>query len=254
MYAVGVFLAFTLSQTGMVVHWLKERQEHWRRRAVVNGIGALATGIVLLDILAEKFFEGAWLVVLMLAALCFLFRAISAHYHHVREQLSTAFEMPALHTRDHVVVVPVSGLHRGIFPALEYARSLSSDCRALYVEIDPSRTEALVARWRATVPDVSLVVLKSPFRSLLRPLLRYLDALEHEDHKRYVTVVIPEFVTPTWWQRFLHGNTALLIKLALANRRHIVIANVRYHLPSRKSCRKAGAARSGSFATPIRTA
>lgn len=235
MYAVGVFLAFTLSQYGMVIHWKRHRGEGWVRRAAINGCGALLTAIVLVDIIAEKFFEGAWFVVIVLAILVAIFRSISVHYEHVRQELAPPAAIPEFIPRDHVVVIPVSGFHRGVLPALEYARGLSSDCRAVYVEIDPQKTTELTERWKSALPEIPLVVLKSPFRSLLRPLLKYLDTLEREDTQRNITVIIPEFVTPTWWQRCLHGNTALLIKLALANRRHIVICNVRYHLPLRRA-------------------
>ena len=234
MYAVGVFLAFTLSQTGMVVHWYREKGPHWRRRALINGIGALSTGIVLLDVVFEKFAEGAWIVLIVLAFLFFLFRSIQTHYSHVQEQLAPGRMLPHFSHREHLAIVPISGLHRGIFPALEYAAAIADECRAVYVEIDPSRSERLSQEWAQSFPGIPLVILKSPFRSLLRPISKYMDSLEREQDQRFITLVVPEFVTPSAWQRLLHGNTALLIKLAMANRKHIVVSNVRYHLPRRE--------------------
>lgn len=230
LYALGVFLAFTLSQTGMVIHWYRVRGDRWRLRACINGVGALATGIVLVDIAVEKFLEGAWIIVLCLLFLYWVFRKIHAHYEHVRSALELNGHVPEFVDYEHLVVVPVSGLHRGVFPALEYAHSLSPNCQAVYVEVSPEQTALLVEKWEKRLPQIPLVVLQSPYRSLVRPLIAFLDGLQREAVNRYFTVVVPEFVTARWWQRLLHGNSAMFIRLALASRKNVVISSIRYHL------------------------
>ena len=238
LYAVGVFMAFTFSQAGMVVHWYRIRGKSWTRRAIMNGIGAVCTCLVFIDIVVEKFAEGAWMVIVCLMIMIALFRRIAAHYAYVQEELVIDAAPLQFTSKNHLVLVPVSGLHRGILPALDYGKSLSTDCKALYVEVDPGRGEALLTRWKEQVPDIPLVVLKSPFRSLVRPLNKYLDYLQQEGAARYVTIVVPEFVTPSWWQKLLHGNAALFIKLALAGRKDIIVSSVRYHLHKRIKTQK----------------
>lgn len=230
LYAVGVFTAFTLSQTGMVVHWRKLKVPGWRIKAVINGIGAFATFVVLLDIAYEKFTEGAWIVVLLVVIHVWLFRKVHNHYADVAQQLSlTNYHAPRQALKNTVLVL-IPGLHRGVMPAIEYARSLSADCRAVYIETSAEKTAQLKARWDEWGGDVPLVILNSPFRSLVSPIMRYLDAVQVERRNHLVTVVVPEFVPTRWWHSLLHGNSGLLLKLALLGRKDVIVANVRYYL------------------------
>src|SRR5579884_3540847 len=230
LYAIGVFLAFTLSKSGMVQHWRNLRGPGWMRKAVINGIGALATFIVLLDIAAEKFLEGAWIVILLIALLVWVFRKIYLHYADVAQQLKMSNYHPPAAPLKNTVLVLIPALHRGVMPALEYARSLSPDCRAVHIATDPEKTPQLKARWEEWAQDVPLVVLNSPYRSLISPIMRYLDAVQVERRNHLVTVVIPEFVPTKWWHHLLHGNQGLLLKFALLGRNDVIVANVRYYL------------------------
>ena len=230
LYAVGVFISFTLSQAGMVRHWLAQRGPGWPRRLAVNGIGATVTGAVALVIAASKFTHGAWIVVLVIPVLVMACMIIHRHYLRVAGQLSLEEygDSPAI-TR-HTVLVPVGDLHRGVVRALQYAKTLSPDARAVFVETDPARTRKLEERWGKWGEGVPLVVLDSPYRSLLGPFLEYLNRLQEQGENHFVTIVIPEFIPARWWQYLLHNQTALLIKGALLFRKNVVVADVPYHL------------------------
>ena len=230
LYAVGVFISFTLSQAGMVRHWLVERGPGWQRRLAVNGIGATVTGAVTLVIAASKFTHGAWIVVLVIPLIVMAFMIIHRHYLQVAGQLSLEEhgDSPAI-TR-HTVLVPVGDLHRGVVRALQYAKTLSPDARAVFVETDPARTRKLEERWGKWGEEVPLVVLDSPYRSLLGPFFEYLNRLQEQGENHFVTIVIPEFIPTRWWQYLLHNQTALLIKGALLFRKNVVVADVPYHL------------------------
>ncbi len=230
LYAVGVFLAFTLSQTGMVIHWFHEKQRGWQKKAVINGIGATATLIVLMTIIYEKFAVGAWIIVVLIVVLYFVFNLIHNHYLDVAQQLNMKHYHPNRTPMTNTVLLLVPTLHRGVMPALTYARSLSSDCRAIHIETDPERTPKLREKWEHFGQDVPLVILNSPYRSLIEPVMRYLDAVQLERRNHLVTVIVPEFVPTKKWHALLHGNNGLLLKLRLLARRDIVVANVRYYL------------------------
>jgi amino acid transporter len=230
LYAVGVFLAFTLSQSSMVWHWYCRRSRGWQRRMVINGIGAGATFIVLLDIVFEKFREGAWAVIILIVILVVLFRKIHRHYADVAAQLRLPKILLPEQELKNTVLVLIPGLNRGILPALTYARSLSPDCRAVHIATDPDRTPALKARWEEWSHGVPLVILNSPYRSLIHPIMHYLDAVQVERRHHLVTLIVPEFVPTKWWHSLLHGNSGLRLKLALLGRKDVVVANVRYYL------------------------
>lgn len=230
LYAVGVFLSFTLSQTGMVRHWLKDRPAGWRRGIVINSIGALTTALVLLVITVTKFTHGAWIVLVLLPTLTFVFRKIRFHYGVVAAQLTLReFRLPPALSK-HTVLLPISGLHRQIIPALQYARLLSEDVRVIYVDQNPEMTARLRAEWEKWGEGIALVVLESPYRSIVQPLVQYLEHLRSADPEHIVTVVLPEFVPAQWWQHMLHNQTALQIKGALLFQRGVVVTSVPYHL------------------------
>jgi amino acid transporter len=229
LYAVGVFISFTLSQAGMVRHWLTDGGAGWRWRLGVNGLGALVTGAVTVVIAVTKFTHGAWIVVFLIPLLVLGFRAIHRHYDTVAEELSLEHlveEPPVSNT----VLVLVGDLHMGVVKALRYAQSLSPSPKAVYVELDPSSTARLEERWSKGGCGVPLVVLASPYRSMLRPLLDYVGRIRERDTNSVVTIVIPEFVPRRWWQHLLHNQTALLVKGALLFRRGVVVVDVPFHL------------------------
>lgn len=230
LYAVGVFISFTLSQAGMVRHWLVERGRGWTWRLAINGVGATVTGVVTLVIAVSKFTHGAWIVVLVIPLLVLTCLTIHRHYMEVADQLSLEEDGdPPVITR-HTVLVPVGDLHRGVVRALQYAKSLSPDARAIFVETDPARTRKLEEKWQKWGCGVPLVVLTSPYRSLLGPFLEYLNHLQGQGESHFVTIVIPEFIPARWWQYLLHNQTALLIKGALLFRKNVVVTDVPYHL------------------------
>src|ERR1700737_2866792 len=231
LYAVGVFISFTLSQAGMVRHWLTDGGAGWRWRLGVNGVGALVTGAVTVVIAVTKFTHGAWIVVLLIPLLVLGFRSIYRHYDTVAHELSLEHlvEEPPV---NNTVLVLVGDLHMGVVKALRYAQSLSPSPKAVYVELDPSVTARLEERWSKGGCGVPLVVLASPYRSMLRPLLDYIGRIRERDTNSVVTIVIPEFVPRQWWQHLLHNQTALLVKGALLFRRGVVVVDVPFHLHS----------------------
>jgi amino acid transporter len=231
LYAVGVFMSFTLSQTGMVRRWLRLREPGWQWRVWVNGVGAVVTAVVLLTLAVTKFVEGAWIVVLVVPILVGIFFVMHRHYGEVAAELSLE---GLVHPPEfqHTVLVLVGDVHRGVVRAVQYARTLAPTAavRAVYVETDPARTARVEEKWTAWGLGVPLVVLGSPYRSLLRPLLDYIDKIQARGDDQMVTVVLPEFLPRHWWQHFLHNQTALLVKGALLFRPNTVVADVPYLL------------------------
>jgi amino acid transporter len=230
LYAVGVFISFTASQASMVLRWLRLREAGWWWRAWFNGIGAVVTGVVMITIAVTKFVHGAWIVVLLIPILVGIFLMIRRHYSEVAGQLSLGgFEPPPPIT--HTVLVLVGDLHRGVVRAVQYAQALSPAAKAVYVETDPERTHRLEERWGKWGMGVPLIVLTSPYRSILGPLIEYIDhVIEKGGENHVVTVVLPEFLPARWWQQLLHNQTALLIKGSLLFRRNVVVTDVPYHL------------------------
>jgi amino acid transporter len=237
LFAIGAFLAFTLSQSGMVLHWWRERGRYWQLKMVANGVGALATGITLLVVGITKFLEGAWITILIIPLLVLMFLKIRSHYRQVREQLmlhGTPHHLHPLHKPR--VVVPISGVHRGVILAMRYALTISKNVSAVYVELEPGDAEEVREKWNRIWHDIPLIVIPSPYRSLIQPLLDFLDQTdaEHNDGQQ-ATVVLPEFVPAHWWQSFLHNQSAWLLKAALLyHRRNLkfqrVIIDVPYYL------------------------
>jgi amino acid transporter len=230
LYAIGVFLAFTLSQTGMVLHWKSEKSAGWGRKAAINGIGAVATFLVLLDIAYEKFTEGAWIVILLMAALVVLFRKIHSHYCDIASQLRLTELSPVAMPTVNTVVLLVPSVHRGVLPALAYARSLSLEVRAVHVSLNPEKVDALRQAWSQVAGEIPLIVLPSPYRMLVPPLMEYLQTVQDERSDDIVTIILPEAVPTRWWHHLLHNQTGFRLKLALLARPDLVVTNVRYPL------------------------
>ena len=229
LYALGVFVSFTLSQASMVRRWLRLREEGWWWRWWMNAVGAGATGLVMMVIGVTKFLDGAWIVALLVPILVLGFLTIHRHYGEVARQLSVE-GFAGLPPMQHTVLVLVGDLHKGVIKALQYAQTLSPSAKAVYVELDPERTRRLEEKWGKWGFGVPLVVLTSPYRSLLTPFLDYVDHLLSYGENHVVTIVIPEFIPARWWQQLLHNQTALLIKGALLFRRNVVVTDVPYHL------------------------
>jgi amino acid transporter len=229
LYMIGVFVSFTLSQAGMVVHWRKLKGPGWKTSAFINGLGAAVTGIVLIVVALTKSREGAWIILLLIPVHVVMFRATRRHYDEVEHQLS--LDGWTNGTRHHnTVLVPMSGVHRAVVQALEYAKTLSSDVKAVYVNIDPAATQQLCSQWKTWGDGVPLVVLESPYRSLIEPLLEYIDEVDAGQPDDFVTIVLPEFVPARWWHHVFHNQRALLIKGALLFRPNVVVTSVPFHL------------------------
>jgi amino acid transporter len=230
LYALGVFVSFTLSQASMVRYWFRHRVPGWPFRAMLNGAGALATGVVAVIIGLTKFTHGAWIVVVLLPCMIALFVTIRRHYDDVAVQLSVEGVARTSPPAGHSVLVLVGDVHRGMLPAIEYAQALSPTARGVYVEVDPEQTRRFEERWTKFAEGMPLVVLRSPYRSVTGPLQDYLDLVQRQTPNQVVTIVLPEFVPARWWQHLLHNQTALLIKGALLFRKGVVVTNVPYHL------------------------
>ncbi len=229
LYMIGVFVSFTLSQAGMVVHWKKLGGPGWRTSAAISGTGALVTGIVLIVVAVTKAHEGAWIIMLLIPIQVVLFRMTSAHYDDVAEQLTLTDWQPE-RRHENRVIVPISGVQRAVVGALDYARTLSPDVRAVYIDVDPASTAKIQKDWDKWGRGVPLVVLPSPFRSLMEPLLEYIEQLDRDHPDDYVTVVLPEFVPARWWHHLFHNQRALLIKGALLFKPNTVVTSVPFHL------------------------
>ncbi len=230
LYMVGVFVSFTLSQAGMVVHWMRLREPGFRWRMVVNGIGAVTTLVVLAVVGVMKFTGGAWAVMLAIALLVMMFRKTREHYFKLSLQVSlTDFDRPKV--ARHTVIVPVSPApNRVVLSAVEYAKSVSQDVLAVTVNVDAHDHEELRKLWKKHIDDVDLIVLDSPFRSVVLPLLRFIDEVEDLRSDDKLTVLLPEIVPAKWWHNLFHNQTSLILKGALLFRKNIVVTSVPYHL------------------------
>jgi amino acid transporter len=229
LYMIGVFISFTLSQTGMVLRAKRRGERNWLPEAAINLIGATLTGTVLVIVAITKVTEGAWIILLLIPCLVFVFIQTKKHYDHVADQLSLT-GMTRQPRRKNTVLVPISGIQRAVIEALEYASSLSDDVRAIYVDVDPQGTDQLRRQWDTWGRGIQLVVLESPYRSLMEPLLEYIEQVDMEAPDDYVTIVLPEFVPARWWHHLLHNQRALLIKAALLFKPNTVVTSVPFHL------------------------
>jgi len=271
LYALGVFLSFTLSQAGMVIHWrrlrkadeaekrIKEEEEihrtesvdsgavsheaerlaaidrdrdsNWLLSIVINAIGAMVSFVVLLVIAVTKFSHGAWAVIVLIPLLVVFFRAIHQHYLDIARQLSTEGLEPQQTISKNIVLVPISGIHRGVIYALEYAKSIApGHVTAIYVNLNEEATRKLREKWTTWGRGTELVVLESPYRSLTKPLLRFIERASRQNKDTMVTVLVPEFVPAKWWHQLLHNQSSLMLKGALLFRKGVIVTSVPYHL------------------------
>jgi amino acid transporter len=227
LYAIGVFVCFTLSQAGMVVHWFRCREPGWRWKAWLNGIGAVATAIVSVVQVVTKFTTGAWIVVLIIPLIILLLRAIHRHYENFSAELAYTGQAPLMFLH-HTVVIPVNGISKPTAGALVYATTISEDVRAVYIAVDDTSTARLQAAWEDWDIGVPLIVIPSPFRSVLRPIVDYVQGLSERGETDLVTIVVPEIVPRHWWEHLLHNKTALFIRTAFMFKPHVVVTAVPY--------------------------
>ena len=235
LYAVGVFASFTFSEAGMTRRWL--RTEKSRRRTLgllLNGVGAIATGTVLIIVATTRFLDGAWIILVIVPTIILLLRGIHSHYRDVSEQLEmTPAEMRALarpQARDIAVVVPVDSLNRASARAIQFAQTISADVTAVHIAGDADEGEHLQRAWSDAGLRVPLVIIESPYRSLLGPLIAFLEQKKRERGDEFLNVVLPEFVPAHLGEQLLHNQSALRLKAALLFQPGIVVTDVPYHL------------------------
>ncbi len=232
LYTVGVFIAFTLSQAGMVRKWLRERSRGWLPSAAINAVGAVATGVVAVVVGVGKFADGAWMVVAIMPVLVTMLYAINRHYRTIEDQLLIASTVPVhLSATEPRIVVPISRIDRASLRALSIARGLGGEVHAVHISYDVGGAKAFKKRWASVVGEtIELQTIISPYRALLPPLLKYIDAIDRDGPGRPIIVVLAEFVPRHWWEALLHNQTALLLKLRLFVRRNTSVLDVPYHL------------------------
>ena len=241
LYAVGVFMSFTLSQGGMVRHWWRLRREHegWQRSLAINGLGAVTTLLVALVIASTKFLAGAWIVVVLIPLLVVMFLGIRHHYQRVERELTTSIPLHQKNFRHHLIV-PIASLNSASRYSLAYARSISPHVTAVHVAIDPHEVEMVRSEWERLQKhldpegEMQLVVIESPYRSLTHPLLAYIDTVHKLHPDETLTVILPEFVVAHWWEYPLHNQTAFRLKAALLTRPGIIVTDIPQHLSSRQ--------------------
>jgi amino acid transporter len=232
LYAFGVFLSFTLSQSGMIIHWLRLREGNWKQSIVINSVGAATTGVVAIIVGGTKFADGAWIAMLAIVILGFMLWTIYRHYMGVEREMAVPDNV-IIETKPHhrqAVLVPIETLTRAVIETVEYARTVSPNVTAIHITDDLESGQHLRDQWERAVLDVPLVIIDSPFRSFVSPVVSYIDALDKADPGQYVTVVLPEFRTRWPWQRMLHNQSAQRLKKALLDRPNTVIIEVPYHL------------------------
>jgi amino acid transporter len=248
LYAIGVFMSFTLSQAGMAHRWWKighlapgveikeqgstlRHEDGWKLKMVINGFGSVCTFIVMLVFAVTKFVDGAWIVIILTPTLVVIFFMIHHHYRDLAGHLSLDDYGAPPRVSRHRVIVPVSGVHRGSLLALRYARALSTDVTAVHVSVDPDEAEKIKHKWEKWGEGVRLVILESPYRLLLEPLLEYIEEVaDQRQANEMITIVVPQFVPHHWYHNLLHTQAALLLRLALLFKPGIVITDVPYQI------------------------
>lgn len=230
LYAIGVFLSFTIAQVGLVLKWCREKSKGWQQKAIINGIGAVVTFFVVIIFSITKFEEGAWIVVVITPILLWVITKISKHYDNVGKQLKfdLAEPIPRIET---IIIIPVAGIHKVVLSTISYAKSLSPEVVAFYVAFSPEEAKKMEERWEQWNPGVRLVVVVSRYRTLIKPLIEFIRRVEHRyGSQKKITVLLPEFITHKWWHRLLHNQSAFRIRAILLARKDVVVSTVPFHL------------------------
>lgn len=236
LYAIGVFISFTIAQSSMVVHWNRERGNGWHIRALLNGLGAAATGLVVVIITVTKFIYGAWIVLLFIPIMIYIFKSIKGHYNSMSQQLHLPEECyeegaASFPKGKHIVIVPVSTPTRVVYETVKYAKMIGDNILAVHVSDNEELTQKVIEKWKLWDPGVELVVIRSPYRLLMRPLLHFIEKKEREKGPNdYITVIIPEFETKKSWHRLLHNQTGWFLRNTLIWKENVVVTTVPYHL------------------------
>jgi hypothetical protein len=227
LYAIGVFVCFTLSQAGMVIHWRSTRAAGWLWKAWLNGIGAVATALVSIIQMVTKFTTGGWIIALIIPAIILLLRKIHNHYEEFAKEVKFEGQSPItpLH---HTVIVPVGSITKATAGALVYATTISDEVLAVYIDVDERDTQRMRADWDAWDIGVPLEIVPSPYRSILKPLVEYVDNLRMVSPGELVTIVVPEVVPKRWWEHLLHNKTALYIRTAFLFKPNVVVTAIPY--------------------------
>lgn len=229
LYAVGVFLSFTLAQTGMVRRWWRKRGPHWQLKLVANGIGAALTGLATVMITGVKFTDGAWIVVALIPVIIMFFQAVHRHYGTVLAEIGLTRDHRPPVAQQNTVLLPISGVNRAVLRALDYARQHCPEIKAVLVDVDSEETTRIEIQWAQWGCGVPLIVLPSPYRSVVGALLDYIEDTLDKSPEGWVTVVLPEILPSRWWQHALHNQRALLLKAALLFKERVVVVDVPYH-------------------------
>ncbi|CAM4467226.1 amino acid transporter [Paenibacillus endophyticus] len=230
LYAVGVFIPFTLSQLGMMVRWFKLKPSGWKTRLIINTIGMLTTLAITLIFIFTKF-SHVWMVFIFLPLVIMLFYGIHRHYMNMANELRINLTEDKPVIKGSTIVVPIAGITRVVNHSLSYAKSLTDNVVAVYVGFDDEDIERMDKKWEEWNPGVRLIVLRSSYRSIIRPLMRFIDTIEWKTSETdHITVLIPQFITKHWWHYFLHNQTSLMLRAYLYAQKDVVIATVPYHL------------------------
>lgn len=235
LYAIGVFVSFTIAQTGMIVHWYREKKRGWQVRALINGIGAIVTGLVVVIITVTKFAHGAWIILLFIPAMIYVFKKIRSHYNDMAEQLHLPLEELEAHKlkqeRKNTVIIPISTPTSVVLQTLEYAKTIGDNIIALHIASDEDSAKRVAEKWNIWNPDVKLTTIQSPYRLLMQPLLGFIEEMQaKKDPEDYITVLIPEFQTKKWWHRLLHNQTGLILRTVLILKERVIVTTIPYHL------------------------
>ena len=229
LYAVGVFLSFTLSQAGMVVHHIRIKEKKWRRHLVINLAGAIATGVVLAVILVAKFTHGAWMICAAIPLFVWFFYSIYNHYESVQKDLQLNEKVEFKPIKNHVII-PVSNIHKGVVEALIYAYTLTNEVQSVSIVHDSEQEKAVRDKWDSIVPGLPLIIIKNQFRSVVTPLIHFIKQEQKRNPGDMITVVIPSFVPAKWWHNLLHNQSSAMLQLALRNRKNVIVTQVHVHL------------------------
>ena len=237
LYAIGVFLSFTIAQTGMIIHWRRVKGPYWILRASINTVGAIVTGIVVLIIGISKFTHGAWMVLIFIPLMIFIFKKIKGHYNNMAEQLHLPIEdmNPAFTTEiqggQNIVIVPISSPTSVIAETLKYAKSIGDDVMAVHIATNEEIGKKVQEKWNCWNPGIKLVTIYSPYRLVVQPLIDFIEELSNEKGPNdYITILIPEFETRKWWHRLLHNQTGLILRTLLILKKNVIVSTIPFHL------------------------